>query len=543
MRPVRSDTGGENVSDTNTSGRTEMAKVPGKGALTNAGWNSLFTLWSGIISFLLTPLLIHYLGVEHYGILLLIWSITGILGIMSLGFGEATLRYVAFHYGDRNLSGVNRVFGSTLSFYMVICILVSAVLLMATPGVVSFLKVSEHDERLMGSLLRITALAFSLGMITRVFGTIPMALQRYDLSSKINIGQSCVRAGGYAALLFANFGILHLVLWDVVSSLGTLCVQVAVIRNLSPEVRLIPSFSFRGLREILGYSFFSLLTFVFYTVFRESGKLLLGRYMGFSPIAYYGTPDNVSQRMHMLVVSSTETLLPRFSANRDEKEAHVMYLIGTWAALSVSIMLFVPIIVLLPDFLRLWINPTFARASAPVGQLLAVGYILQGSFAPAASFFRGTGKPWVVSIVLMIAGLGTLLAAVMLIPLLGVVGIGYAYLLGSVVYFVGLLSSWVYILGRSDMARLLRWVGVPLLMGYVAYVMEASLRGSFSEVTWFGFFGLGALFASITALLIIGADWVLGGSSPSKQCIERIGKSNKFRNLARYLPARKTHFF
>ena len=105
------------------------AKLRPRGAITNAGWNAFSTLWNITISFLLAPLLIHYLGVAQYGILLLVWSVTGILGIMNFGLGEATLRYVAHYFGDGDLEGVNRVFGATLSFYVVVCAIVSGALL------------------------------------------------------------------------------------------------------------------------------------------------------------------------------------------------------------------------------------------------------------------------------------------------------------------------------------------------------------------------------------------------------------------------------
>lgn len=168
----------EKVTVATNTGIIDTVNSRPRGAITNAGWNAFFTLWSSAISLLLTPLLIHYLGVAQYGILLLIWSITGILGAMNFGLGEATLRYVAFHYGDKNLSGINRVFGSTLSFYMVICVVLSAVLIVATSSVITFLRIPASEHHLVSWMLRLTALVFSLSFITQAFGSIPMALDR-----------------------------------------------------------------------------------------------------------------------------------------------------------------------------------------------------------------------------------------------------------------------------------------------------------------------------------------------------------------------------
>lgn len=524
----------EATATTSTNNAPSATNWRPKGVLTNASWNGFFTLWSIAISFLLTPILIHYLGTEQYGVLLLIWSITGVLSIANLGLGEATLRYVAYHYGNNDVNGVNRVFGATLSFYVVICFVISGIMMAAAPAIASLLNISSNEYNSVHWPIRLSALVFSLGIISRAFGAIPMALHRYDISSKINILQSVIRSIGYFLLVMTKFGILHLVLWDIATLLGTLLVQVSVIRKLAPEVKLIPSYSFRGFQEILGYSIFSLLTTVFLTIYRESGKLLLGRYIGPSSVAYLGTPDNVEQRIYTVIVSGSETMMPRFSSNRDPEVAKTLFLNGTWAALAVSIIFFIPIAVLMPDFLRLWINPEFARESAEVAQLLAVSYITQGTFVLPATFFRGTGKPWIVTAVLALAGIGTLLFSVVLIPIHGVLGIGYAYFFSSIIWPLGLFYGWFKIFKASSVAPLVRLVILPLVLSGVAFLVGNSVRGWFSEVTWFGLFALGGFLAGFTAALLLGTDLVLGGDSPSKQFLKRIGQARKLNTLFRY---------
>jgi O-antigen/teichoic acid export membrane protein len=203
-----------------------------------------------------------------------------------------------------------------------------------------------------------------------------------------------------------------------------------------------------------------------------------------------------------------------------------------------SIVIFIPIIVLMPDFLSLWINPNFSMESAAVGQLMALSYILQGAFWPTSTFFRGTGKPWVVTAVCFFGGVGTLLSCVLLVPSHGVLGVGYAYLLGSLVFFIGMMSGWQSVFRKSSMLSLMRSVGLPLLLGGVAFILENAIRGWFVEVTWVGLFGLGGLFAGITALLILGADRIIGGDSPSKQFLESIGGSDKVRQFRTYVLSR-----
>jgi len=534
-------TDGHKTNEATTTISPSETKSTPRGAVTNAGWNAFSTVWNIGISFILAPLLIHYLGTAEYGILLLIWSFTGILGIMNFGLGEATLRYVAHYYGDGDYEGVNRVFGSTLSFYVVICAGVSLIVVTAAPSIVALMKIPDGQHQLVGWLLRVSCLIFSLGIVTRAFGSIPMALHRYDISSKIEIGQSVVRSTGYIVLVISKFGLLHLLMWDVITSSSTLLVQFAVIRRLSPQIRLLPSFSFKGLREIFSYSIFSFLTYVFHMMHRESGKLALGSLAGPAPVAYLGTPDNVSQRVHMVVASSSETLLPRFSANRDPRVAQSLFLSGTWAALALSIVFFIPLIVLMPDFLSLWISPEFSKESAAVGQLVALSYITQGGFAPPATFFRGTGKPWVVTIIIALAGIVTLVSSLILIPSMGVLGVGYAYLLGSIAPLLGVMAGWLYLFGSSAVMALMRSVGLPLLLGAGAFMIEQGIRNYFIGMNWFELIALGGLFAALTGLLVFGVDWLLGGDSFSRKFFEQIARSEKVARLSTHFGFGRAH--
>jgi O-antigen/teichoic acid export membrane protein len=502
--------------------QTRDPRAPG--SIGNAGWNAFATLWSIAISFVIAPVLIHRLGTSEYGTLLLVWSVTGVLGIVSCGFGEATLRYVARYHSAGDLAGVSRVFGSSLTFYIVVCSGVCIVLFGGATWLAPRLNIAAEQRETVAWLLRLAALVFSLGIIASAFAAVPMALQRYDVTSKISVGQSVVRSVGYIGLAISGFGIVHLVVWDVITGVAVVCLQVGIARKLLPDARLKPSWSFRGLREIAGYSVFSYLTFVFHSMYRESGKFVLGALLGPASVAFLGTPDSIAYRIYMVIVSGIETLMPRFSAKKDGSAARSLVLNGTWASLAGSISLLVPLAVLMPDFLKLWISPDFARQSALAGQLVALAFIAPAAFAPAAALLRGTGRPGLVTCVMAGAGMVTLGVSLLLVPVYGVAGVGYAYVASSVAWLGGVVVGWSRVFGTS-MMPLARFVGVPLLVGAAGLVTEMAIRARLSELNWLGLVLLGAAFSALIAVLMVGADLVLGGSSPSRQLCERLAGS------------------
>jgi O-antigen/teichoic acid export membrane protein len=508
--------------------------------MTNASWNALFTLWSIVISFVLAPLLIHKLGTGEYGLLLLVWSFTGILGLVGFGFGEATLRYIAHYFGEDDIGGVNRIMGATLTLYLAICGAVAVGLSTGAPVVVQWLSVPDDQRIGVIGLLRLSALIWAIRAIFVTHSSVLMALQRYDLNTKLGVGQSLLRAGGYVGLALTGFGVFHLVLWEAISQAVVFIVQIFVLRRVAPGVRLLPSLSFKGLPEIAGFSLFSFLTYGFLMMQRESGKMILAAKLGTAPVAYLGTPDNVAHRIHMVVASGSETLMPRFSANRDPGLARSLLANGTWSALVLSLVFLVPLIVLMPDFLRLWISPEFALESAVVGQWVALAYITQGAYTPVATFFRGRGQPSRVTLVVACAGLITLTSSVWLIPRHGVVGVGYAYVLGAVPSLVGLIHAWFHVFGRGSLPVLLRVVALPLFMAAAAGLIQYLIRSVCGIVSWMGLLALGGLFFAIACGLIFGADWTFGGGEcPSRQCLRKLCRSEKLMFLQKLLPFRR----
>lgn len=504
---------------------SEVVSRP-KGIITNAIWNSSYVVWTMLISFVLTPVMIQYLGITDYGILLLVWSVTGIMGTLNLGLGEATLRYVARYHGEHNMEGVNRVFGITLSVFLILCVIISTPLFTASPLIVQWINIPLDQHQLVSSLFRLSVLTISVSTIMSLFGAIILALQRYDINIRINMIGSVFRTVGYIALVISGFGILYLVIWDLLVTLGIFFFTIRAARRLLPQLIIFPSFSFLGLREVLGYSTFSFLTFLFHKWHRESGKLLMARFFGPAPVVYLTAPDNIAQRFHDVVASGIEATLPRFSAEKNANATEVLFWNTTWAGFAFSLVLLVPFFVLIPDFLSLWINPDFAAKSALIGQLLALYLVFQGGFTAPAAYFRGIGKPWFVTVVIFFSLLITVLASLILIPAYGPTGAAYAYLAGSGAPFFGTIFGAIYAFRWSSVPKFFRAIILPLISGGLAGATGFFIRSHFGDLSWVGLVAHGFLLVVISVVLVFGTTWVSGGSNnPSKQIFGRLIQS------------------
>jgi O-antigen/teichoic acid export membrane protein len=505
----------------------------------NAGWNVFFTLWSTAISLILTPWLVSHLGLDYYGILLLIWSLTGVLGIMNLGLGEATLRYIALYYAKNDMPAINRVVQSTLAIYLTASVAMSAVLVLAAPVVAGFFSVADDDRPLVLTLIRLTAVVVTLGILTRTVGAVPAALQRYDVTTKINMAHSIVRFGGYMLLLALGLGVFHLVLWDAMTLLAMLTTQVVIARRLLPGLVFRPHISRSSARELLGYSVWSFLTYVFHTMHREASKLLTGSYLGPAGVSFIGVPDSLSQRVHGLVASAGETLLPRFSATGDRQHAATLFWNASWVATFVTVAVFVPYSVLLSDFLRLWIDADFAIRASLAGQLVALSYVTQSIFVPAATLARGSGKPGIVTAVIFMCGLIMVVAGITLIPTFGLAGVGIAYAAASLPAAFGTIYIARAFFHESPRLPFMRAVVSPVAVGAVAFALCVALRQWTGQLGWIGVLLFGAVAGAGTASFMLIAEEVAGGSdSRTRLIMAQVAKRLQIARLAPHVGTR-----
>jgi O-antigen/teichoic acid export membrane protein len=306
-----------------------------------------------------------------------------------------------------------------------------------------------------------------------------------------------------------------------------------IARRMMPGLRCLPSLSLAGIREIIGYSLWSFTTHLFLMAWREGPKLMLGHRIGTAGVAYLGTPDSVSHRLHMIVVNAIETLVPRFSGSQDREQGKSLLTVATWSAFACGAVFYAPLAVLMPDLLRLWISPEFAREAGPVGQILTLSLIGPAGYAAIATLFRGIGKPEFVTAVMAAVAIVVLTGSLLLAPAHGVLGVAWAYALGTLAWLAGLFFGWIWLYGRGALGSLGRMAGLPLAVGGALVFVQTGLRAWWGEPGWVGLIVMGSAFATSGMALLFATDRLLGGTSPAGLVIGRILDSRRVTALRR----------
>ena len=178
-----------------------------KGRIGNVKRNIVFALVQVIVSqflpFVVRTILIYRLGVDYLGLNSLFTSVLSVLSLMELGFGTAVVYSLYRPAAEEDVPQIC----AYLSYYRRIYRFIGLVVLGIGLAVMPFLRQLIHDPVLPGELnLYVCYLIFLSDSVISylLFGymtAIPIAFQRRDVLSRIDIGMMCLKHGLQALFL------------------------------------------------------------------------------------------------------------------------------------------------------------------------------------------------------------------------------------------------------------------------------------------------------------------------------------------------------
>lgn len=396
-----------------------------KGLISNGAWNVFSIIVAGVIGFVTVPIVITEVGVQDYGIYVLLLMIGGFVGLFDFGLGEATLKFVSQYCASNDLKSINRVLGATITVNLIAGLFGLILIIFFSSWLVNIFKIDPAKIELASRLLIYAGIGFCLALFASSLSAIPQALQRYDILNKVSMLLGILKAAAMIVVVKLGYGITGLVILMPVSTAINIIILLMVGFRLIPGIRPWPIPTHSGLKEVSGYGFFAFVNQIIGRISQEIEKLILGIFFGTAEISYLDVPKQILLKGAGIYGAAGSALFPRFSSMNEDKHMARLFLDSTWLLLCVSLVLFVPTIIILPEFLCLWIGQAFADQSATVAQLIAGSYALSGAFVPYFGLLKGTGRVhWLTIAFIVTTGVG-IFAGILLVMNYGLIGAGY----------------------------------------------------------------------------------------------------------------------
>nr|CRH06548.1 Membrane protein of unknown function [Candidatus Magnetococcus massalia] len=491
--------------------------------LSNSLWLIVQKLLLLLIAFFMTPYMLRQLGTSQYGIFVLILSLTNLFGAFNTSFGQTTLRFVAAERGVENFGHIRKIVWTCWSLNVVAVVVVGGLLVVSVPTVITWLQIKPGDYELIRQALLIAVLLFVVEGFFSAFQVLPMAFERYEWHTLVAVTQSLLQVAGFVWLLSAGYGVVELVTWILVLSITFGGVKLIVAGQLHQNLFRLGNFWIAGRsRSILRFSAFTLLNHVLAIIWLQIDKWLLGVLMSTSAVALLNIPQQLSEKGHMLIHSSAQILMPRFSLTQDIEKTKQLFSVSTWLMSVLSLSFFMPFALILFDFLRLWIGPEIAEQATEVGVLILAGFSLKGAFAPYQHYLVGKNKAHILTVQSLLSTVWAVVLGVVLIPLYGLNGAGYGFIMSNLVGFAFLVFTWCRLLVVSKGLQLLFPVVLgPMFATCIALTVLLPLKQWVGIIdNWFILFVFGAFGSLVTMVCCLLLDRLIGGAKPASLFVQ-----------------------
>lgn len=353
-----------------------------------------------LVSLFLTPFIVHQLGVEQFGVWVLIEVVVAYLSFLDLtGIGGAFVKYIAEYHVKEDFKSCNHLVNLGWFYYTSFWLVIALIVVVFKNPILDLFKFSPH-LRDMASFVFIGILFISLIRgSSSVFRSVLLGLQRMDLTNMVAVVSSLVNAACVVFFLLFGFGLKGLVISGLITAVLTSFFQIVLAHKTLPQMRFRPfSLDRKIFRKTFHYGINIRIASISELVNLHVDKILLGYFLNTKLVGLY----ELGAKIAKIARSFPEQLLPavlpassEFHALDDKDRLQKLYHRGSkyLCLLAFPIAFFVVSNASL--IMTFWLGEPGFKESALALQVLSIAYVLLLVASMGRLVARGMGIPQV----------------------------------------------------------------------------------------------------------------------------------------------------
>lgn len=408
----------------------------------NTLWNLVGECAPLLVAVIAIPKLVHAMGTDRFGILMLVWLMIGYLSLFDLGVGRALTNLVSQKLGSGEDTALPPLIWTAILLMFGVAFIGSLLLASAAHWIVySFIRVPDELRREALQSLYILSATLPAVICTTGFRGVLEAYQRFGAANAIRIPMGIFSYAAPLAILPFSHSLVPIVCTLAFGRYAALLAHVSVCQLLVPLLRSGFEWDSLHVRPLLSFGGWMTVSNIAAPIMTGMDRFFLGALVSLHAVAYYATPYEVVMKVLVIPTAISGVVFPAFSTSLGEVvgRAREIYRQAQGITAIVIVPIIAAIIVGSHFGLRLWLGDDFADQSSLVLQILSVGVLLNGLTYTPVALVQGASRPdWVAK--MHIVELPFYLLTFWLLTIhLGIVGTALAWLLRAIVEFTILL--------------------------------------------------------------------------------------------------------
>ncbi len=349
-----------------------------------------------IIAVFAVPLIIKGIGIDRFGVLLIVWATVGYFNFFDIGISRALTKYLAEILGSGKLEDVAPLIWSGLSLLLIFGLIGMLIGIAITPFLVEdLLKIPiELVEETLNTFY-LLSLTIPLVILTSGLRGILQAQQKFVI---ISILRSALGIISFASPLVVLPFSKNLFIIVLALSSGRLLIFFMYFIYC-----LITTKEMRGKFEIhtsiiprfLTFGSWSTLSSVVNMLIYHIDRFLIGSILSITAVAYFATPQEIIQKITLIPNSLIGVIFPAFSTMymKDNYKVRLLFYRSVKFTYLVVFPIVLIIIGLAENILFFWLGEEFARNSTFILQMLTLGFFINSSSQLTYTLIHSAGRP------------------------------------------------------------------------------------------------------------------------------------------------------
>ncbi|MDD8013333.1 MAG: oligosaccharide flippase family protein [Acidobacteriota bacterium] len=401
----------------------------------NSFFNSSSWAINSAVQLLMIPLLVRHLGLDGYGIYILLVNIIGYSVLADLGLGQGVIKFVAELKARGDAQALNRSVSAALWVQMLLGGAGMALLVVFSRRLLLLLKVPPGALAAAQTSLWLCAVAFLFTMISGTFMSVLMGLQRYDLTSRTTIATNLAMNAGIVLVLLAGGGITSAVAVTAAFSIVNCLVFFVLMKKNLPALVLFTAFDPVHFRKLLGFSGYIFISRISTFFCNYVLVFIVSFFLGPAAVPLYAIPLRLTNGVTGLISTLTAVIFPyasEISIAAGREKINGVLVRGSRLAAAIAVPVNLAMAAFAMPILVAWMGRAFADRAAPVLSLLALVSLL-GSLTMIPNLITmGLGFARVISFFSLSILFLFLLSVPLGLMLFGVYGAAWAVLFSIV---------------------------------------------------------------------------------------------------------------
>jgi O-antigen/teichoic acid export membrane protein len=353
------------------------------------------TIWQAALGLITTPFLVRHLGPPEYGIFALITIISMYLSNLELGFGHATLQFVARARAAGDDAEEAHVLTTSFAVFAVAGITATSIALFASSFIADHFVHGAARGTVALDAIRLGALTL-LGSLLASFAAVSLqGLNRYGTVIRARFISGTLSSAGSIVAVLVGGGLRAVLIVQVALNAG-LAVTLLVRLARSTSSRLVPRAHRRTFVAMARYGIAVLVAGLAYQVLLQGPPTILAGNTTTDQVAAYAVPSMVMQQLVILLGSASFAFAPFASAqsiSTDRTRLAEIFRANVRITLLVAGPIVAFLVLLGKPLLVAWIGASFADNAVGPLRFLSIAALALALSAPPADVLRGVGKP------------------------------------------------------------------------------------------------------------------------------------------------------